>query len=232
MSRKAFGYLRVSGLGQVDGDGFTRQRLAVELYAGRNDIEIVEWFQDEGVPGKTEMQDRPALASLLARLETNGVRLVIVEISDRLARDIVVNELIIREFQKLGVTVISASGGVDLTAGDDQNPTAKLIRQILAAVAEFDRAIIVLKTRVARERLRAKNGKCEGRISYGKKPGEEFVLATILSLAKEGRGSEYIRDYLNQRNVPTRYKKQWNSGSIWKIIKANSRLIETRTTPN
>ncbi len=218
---KAFSYLRVSGLGQVDRDGFTRQRETIQKYADSNDIEIIEEFRDEGVPGKTEMADRPGLALLLSRLETNGVRLVIVEISDRLARDTVVNELIVREFQKLGVKVISASGGVDLTAGDDQNPTAKLIRQILAAVAEFDRCIIILKTKAARDRVRAKNGKCEGRWAYGKKPGEEFVLATILQLAHNGHFAEYIARYLNDQGAKTRYGKTWNSGTIWKIIARN-----------
>ena len=79
---------------------------------------------------------------------------MIVESSDRLARDMIVAEVIIREFQKIGVKVISASGGVDLTEGNDANPTAKLIRRILAAVAEFDRCVIVLKLRGARDARR------------------------------------------------------------------------------
>jgi DNA invertase Pin-like site-specific DNA recombinase len=226
---KAFAYLRVSGLGQVDRDGFIRQRETIDRYVEAHDIEIVDEFRDEAVPGKTELADRPGLAALLARLETNGVKLVIVEISDRLARDIVVNELIIREFQKVGVRVISASGGVDLTAGDEQNPTAKLIRQILAAVAEFDRCIIVQKTLAARERLRAKNGKCEGRKNFGFRPGEEAVLATIRNLAAEGRGSEFIADYLNENCIKTRYGKRWNSGTVWKII--NRPKVDAKSTP-
>jgi DNA invertase Pin-like site-specific DNA recombinase len=215
---KAFSYLRVSGPGQSIGDGFPRQRETIQRYADSNDIEIVEEFVEDAVPGKTEMADRPALAALLARLETNGVKLVLVEISDRLARDLVVNELIIREFQKLCVQVISASGGVDLTAGTDQNPTAKLIRQILAAVAEFDRCIIVQKTRAARERLRAKNGKCEGRKSFGSRPGEDDTLRLILDNAKQGQSPSAIANMLDALKIPTRYGKTWNSGSVWKII--------------
>lgn len=226
---KAFAYLRVSGPGQIEGDGFVRQLETIYKYARSNQIEIVQVFQDEGVPGKTELQNRPGLASLLARLETNGVKMVLVEIPDRLARDSVVAELIIREFQKVGCRVISASGGVDLTAGSDDNPTAKLVRQILAAVAEFDRCIIVLKTRAARERLRTKNGKCEGRKAYGTRPGEKEILMLIMNLESQGMKCERIASELNDRNLLTRYEKQWNAGTIWKIIERQSK---TTTTPN
>lgn len=215
---KAVGYLRCSGMGQVDGDTWDRQQDSINKYAAANDIEIVEWFRDESVPGKTEMHNRPGLAACMARVESNGVKLVLVEISDRLARDSMVSELIIREFQKSGVRVISASGGVDLTAGDDTNPTAKLVRQILAAVAEFDRCVIVLKLRAARERLRAKNGKCEGRMAYGTKPGEELVLATIRTLYSQGHRSQMIANYLNQQGAKGRYGKPWHAATIYKIL--------------
>ena len=225
---KAFSYLRVSGAAQIEGDGFPRQREAVSRYAAAHDIEIVEEFRDEGIPGKTEMNDRPGLARLLARLETNGVRMVIVEIADRLARDLVVNELIIREFQKLGVQVISAAGGVDLTAGSDENPTAKLIRQILAAVAEFDRSIIVLKTRAARERLRAKNGKCEGRVAYGAKDfNEHATLMLIMDYELSGMTTTKIAERLNLAGIKTRYGKQWNAGTVWKIISRQSKAAQS-----
>jgi hypothetical protein len=48
----------------------------------------------------------------------------------------------------------------------DDGPTSKLIRQILGAVSEFDKAMIVAKLRGARERVRRTKGKCEGRKSY------------------------------------------------------------------
>ncbi len=214
---RAVAYMRCSGQA-FDGETWERQETAIRRYADANGIEIAEWFRDEGVPGKTEMQNRPGLAACMARVESNGIKLVLVEISDRLARDSMVSELIIREFQKSNVRVISASGGVDLTAGDDNNPTAKLVRQILAAVAEFDRCVIVLKLRAARERLRAKNGKCEGRMAYGTKPGEDKTLAFILKAAKEGSSPMEISDFLNEKENPTRYNKRWHAATICKIL--------------
>ena len=67
---------------------------------------------------------------------------------------------------------------IELIAADspgsfqDDGPTARLVRQVLGAVAEFDKAMTVAKLRGARERMRntgraktldGKRGKCEGR---------------------------------------------------------------------
>ena len=48
----------------------------------------------------------------------------------------------------------------------DETPTAVMVRQILGAVSQFEKAQIVSKLRAARERKRAETGKCEGRKSY------------------------------------------------------------------
>jgi DNA invertase Pin-like site-specific DNA recombinase len=214
----AYGYLRVSSLGAVDGDGFPRQRLAIEAYALVNDIQITEWFADEGVPGTTELKNRQGLAACMARVETSGVKLVLVESADRLARDSLIAELIIREFQKAGVRLVAASGGVDLTAGDNTNPTAKLVRQILAAVAEFDRCVIVLKTRAARERIRGRGERCEGRKPYPRNQSEEIIFETLQRLADQGVSCLDIASKLNDDGIPTRQGKRWHSGTVSKIL--------------
>ena len=60
--------------------------------------------------------------------------------------------------------------GIDLIAADnpgsfiDATPTAKLVRQVLGAIAEFDRAMTVAKLRGARERKRRDVGKCPARL--------------------------------------------------------------------
>jgi DNA invertase Pin-like site-specific DNA recombinase len=59
--------------------------------------------------------------------------------------------------------------GIDLIAADspqsfiDDTPTAKLVCQVLGAIAEFDKAMTVAKLRGARERKRASGVKVEGR---------------------------------------------------------------------
>ena len=60
----------------------------------------------------------------------------------------------------LGVSLIPASAP-DFFLED--TPTAVLVRQVLGAIAQFDKATIVAKLKAARDRKREATGKCEGR---------------------------------------------------------------------
>jgi len=73
-----------------------------------------------------------------------------------------ISEIILGEFRKIGVKVISADGGIDLTLGND-DPSGKLIRQILGAVAEWEKCALVQKLRASRLRIRRAGGTCEGK---------------------------------------------------------------------
>lgn len=219
----ALGYLRVSGKGQVAGDGFPRQQEAICRYAKANAIEIVDEYRDEGVSGTKDLDHRDGLSDLITRIRSNGVRLVLVERADRLARDLMVGEVLLAEFRKLGVTVIAADSGTDLTAGDD-DPTRVLIRQVLWAVAQFEKSVIVAKLKAARIRKRKANGRCEGRKPFGTKPGEEETLALIRRLRRKPRGGERlsydaIAARLNAEGVPTRTGKAWMGPTVCGIVK-------------
>ena len=109
ITKKAFAYLRVSGKGQVEGDGFPRQLEAVRKYAAANDIKIVKIYREEGVSGKTEWENRPAFAEMMAAMLSDGTRAVLVERLDRVARDLMVQESIISDFKRKGLEVISVN---------------------------------------------------------------------------------------------------------------------------
>jgi len=222
---KAVSYLRVSGKGQVDGGGLPRQRATVAKYAKGHGLELVGEYTDEGVSGKRELEDRPGLADLFVRLRSNGVRVVVIERADRLARDLVVSEVILRQFRGLGVRVVSADGGADLTEGDGDNPTAKLIRQVLGAVAEFEKDVLVAKLKAGRIRKRRANrdGKCEGLKAYGEKPGEAEVVERIQQLRRKPRGRERlsfaaIADTLNAEGVRTRSGGEWRAEQVRRVL--------------
>jgi DNA invertase Pin-like site-specific DNA recombinase len=216
----AVSYLRVSGQGQIDGDGFPRQREAIARFARMSRLNVLEEFRDEGVSGTRELQNRPGLAEILDRAEGDGIRVVIVERADRLARDLMVSEVILDQFRKADVRVLTADGQ-DLTADDD--PTRKLIRQVLAAVAEFDKSVTVLKLRAARQRIRARNGRCEGRKPFGARPGEAEVIRLMRTLRRKTpkqtrRSFADIADELNRRQVPTRTGTSWQARTIYGIL--------------
>ena len=179
MKAKAFSYLRVSGKGQIEGDGFPRQRETIQRYARRHQLELAQEFRDEGVSGTKDAFDRPGLTDLFVAIKANGVRVILVERADRLARDLMVSEFILSECRKMGVKVISAEGDADLTV-EDGDASRKLIRQVLGAVAEWEKSVLVQKLRASRVRARKANGRCEGRKPYGVTDEERAVIAKML----------------------------------------------------
>lgn len=217
----AVSYLRVSGRGQVDRDGFPRQRETIAQFARNNGLEVVHEFRDEGVSGTKDLDDRDGLSDLFARLRANGIRSVLVERADRLARDLMVSEVILAEFRKLGVRVIAADSGTDLTAEDD-DPTRVLIRQILGAVSQFEKSVVVSKLKAARLRKRRAEGRCEGRKPFGYRPGEAEIVALIHRLRRKPRGGERlsyaaIAAKLNADHVPTRTGAPWAPETVRQI---------------
>ena len=219
--KTALSYLRVSGRGQINKGGFPRQRDAIRKYARANGFEIVGEYRDEGVSGTKELEHRQGLATLLDHIESNGIKAVLVERADRLARDLMVGEVILGQFRDLGVHVIAADSGVDLTTGND-DPTRTLIRQVLGAVSQFEKSMIVLKLRAARERTKRKTGRCEGRKPYGFFAGEPEIIQKIKRLYRKPQGEKrkgfyVIANQLNAEGVPTRTGAKW-SGVLVKSI--------------
>jgi len=219
MTIKAFSYLRVSGKGQIMGGGFDRQREAVHKYARKNSIEIAKEFRDEGVSGTKELNDREGLAALLDRLESNGVKIVLIETANRLARDLAVSEVILSQFRDIGARVLTADNGTDLTRGDSSDPTSKLIRQILGIVSEFDKDVTVLKLKAARERIRRKSGRCEGRKPFGHNDSEREAMDRLKGLTRKPRNGqrrsfESIAKIMNREGYKSRSGKPWTGKMI------------------
>jgi DNA invertase Pin-like site-specific DNA recombinase len=147
------GYMRTSSATNVgDGkDSEARQRKAIEGYAKVSGAVIVDWFYDAAVSGADPIEARPGFAELLARIAGNGVRTVIVETANRFARDLMVQEVGYAMLRSLGVTLVAADSPSSFL---DDGPTSNLIRQILGAVSEFDKAMTVTKLKGARDRVR------------------------------------------------------------------------------
>lgn len=158
---KAVGYIRVSGKSQIDGDGFQRQTKAIMDYAKANNIEITKIYQENGISGT--LLNRPALTDMMIDLtEDSEIHTIIIERIDRLARDLMIQENILYDMKKKDIEIISVVDG-DLLEDD---PTRKLVRQVLGAIAEYDKTMLVAKLKAAKDRIKATGAKCEGRKSY------------------------------------------------------------------
>jgi hypothetical protein len=87
----------------------------------------------------------------------------------------------------------------------DDGPTSKLIRQILGAVAEFDKAMIVAKLNGARDRVRRERGKCEGRKSYAEQDGGQELVALARQLHRNSNGRPHSLRTVSARLAERRY---------------------------
>jgi DNA invertase Pin-like site-specific DNA recombinase len=179
MKRKqieAVAYLRTSSATNVgaDRDSDKRQRAAIAAFAKAHGYSIVDEFYDAAVSGSDPIAERPGFKAMLDCIAGNGVRVIIVESPDRFARDLTV-QLTGHDFLKsLGMELIPA------TAPDffiEDTPTAVLVRQVLGAIAQFEKASLVAKLKAARDRKKAATGKCEGRRSYAEARPEVVALA-------------------------------------------------------
>jgi len=126
------------------------------------------------------------LTAALARIAGNGVRTIIVETANRFARDLMVQEVGFAMLRDLGVTLIAADSASSFL---DDGPTSKLIRQILGAVSEFDKAMTVAKLKGARDRVHRQRGKCEGRRSYAEREGG----SELVTIARQLHSNPYGR---------------------------------------
>jgi DNA invertase Pin-like site-specific DNA recombinase len=217
----AVSYVRVSGKGQVDGDGPERQRQAISRFAKAKNMTLAEEFSDLGVSGAAELADRPGLAALIDRLESNGIRTVVVERADRLARSLMVQEVVLDRFSRIGARVLTADG-IDLTVADD-DPTRLLIRQVLGAVSEFEKRVLVLKLRAARVRKRARGERVEGVKPYGHRPAENAVVARMKDLRRKprkGRAASFaaIAAQLNAEGHRNRAGRPWSAQLVFHVL--------------
>ncbi len=215
--KKAFVYLRVSGQGQIEGDGFPRQLKACKAYSAKSDIKVARVFREEGVSGTKDSAARPAFREMMLALLSNGVRTVIIERLDRLARDLMVQESMIAEFKRHGFELVSTMEP-DLGSTD---PSRVAFRQMIGVFSQFEKSNIVLKLRGARERMKAKTGRCEGRKPYGYHEGEQPILDRMKDLRASGMAVDTIAVTLNNEGIKTRSGGVWFGSTVNKILKAS-----------
>lgn len=220
MTTKAFGYVRVSGQGQLKGHGPERQRDDIYAFAARNGIEVAAIYQDAWTG--TE-DDRPQFMAMLEAMLTNDVRTVVVESMDRFARDLAVQMQLIAKLLSAGITLIPANTGQPIsTATLDDNPMLKAMVQIQGVFAELDKSLTVRKLRKARDAKRQADGRCEGRKPFGTHAAEVAVLDRIKQLRRKPRGGDRrsfgeVADLLNTEGLATRTGKSWNRGTVHAI---------------
>ena len=209
----AVAYLRVSTDGQtVSGLGLDAQRAAISGAAARLGLTVTSWHADEGVSGGAALDARPGLLAALDAL-TRGDVLVVAK-RDRLGRDVFNVAMAERLAARKGGRIVSAAG--EGTDGD--GPADILMRQMIDAFAQFERAVIGTRTKAALQAKRARGFRA-GTVPFGYMADSDGRLAEnsaeqrVLSLVRELRGAGFtlqaIADELNAQGYTTRKGTAW-----------------------
>lgn len=170
-----YGYARVSSRGQArDGNS-----LDVQMEALRN-AGAVEVYTDVYTGTKT---DRPELEKLLDQLRPGDT--MIVTKLDRIARSVQQGIALIDELAGKGVNIHVLNMGMM-----DDSPTGRLIRNVMLSFAEFERDMIMQRTREGREAARQKQGYREGR----PKKYTPVQMDHAMSLLDEGNSYKQVAE--------------------------------------
>lgn len=220
MKTEAVGYCRVSSIGQKKtGAGLERQAKDILAYAKKNKYRIQKVYKESFTGTES---DRPVFEEMIADLLGNGIRTIIVECLDRLARDLAIQLQLIALLASKGITLINAMTDQDVT-----NPTdamTKAMIQIQGTFAELDKNLLIRKLKKGRQAKKEKAGSCEGRKPYGFYPGESAILERIKELHRKRqgeprRGPGEIARILNDEKLLNRKGTQWYGQTIDRIIK-------------
>jgi DNA invertase Pin-like site-specific DNA recombinase len=140
-------YCRTSRDTDIENSTISQQRTAGIKFAKEHKFEY-EIYEDEGKSGykisdedKDIFKNRPAFTKLIADIENNKIDKVWVLEHSRLSRNEVSSVVIFRLFKKFNIELYEINKKLNL---DD--PQSKLLRQLLDAIAEYERQLIVVRT--------------------------------------------------------------------------------------
>jgi DNA invertase Pin-like site-specific DNA recombinase len=220
-------YLRVSTARQQEAFGPEVQRAAIQRWAKANDHRVVSW-QTDTISGTSELAQRAGWVAAEQLVKDRKAGGIVVARLDRLARDVLVQELLLRNTHRLGGVVMSARESEnELLLGESKDPSRKLIRTILGAISEYDREMIADRLESARKAKAAAGGYAHGALPYGWRseggelvahPAEQAALRRMTELRDAGHSTRDIAATLTAEGHPTKRGGAWSSATVSRIV--------------
>jgi DNA invertase Pin-like site-specific DNA recombinase len=153
----------------------------------------------------------------------NGVRTVIIEGLDRLAREYRIQETLLIYLASKGIVLISARTEENVTEAVMADPMRKALVQIQGVFSELEKNLLVKKLRVARERKREATGKCEGRKTFRDSLPEVYAeMKRLRRKPKLGKQMSYakIAERLNEMGYLNTNGKPFKGNTVLKILQS------------
>lgn len=222
--KTAIGYIRVSTEKQAnEGVSLEAQKARIQHWCIANGYELSQVYVDAGISGK-RMDTRKELQAALAALK-KGQALVAYSLS-RLARStkdaLVIGEMVAKKKADL----VSLSEQIDTTTA-----AGKMMFQMLAVLAEFERNLVAERTTNALQHKKRTGQKYCNQVPYGFQAidgrlvevvAEAQVVAQIQAARQGGNTLQAIADDLNGKGIPTKTGKQWQPATIHLLLKRSA----------
>ncbi len=220
---KAIAYLRVSTEDQAaKGVGLEAQRAKIEAYAQLYDLELVAVLEDAGASGKS--LDRPGLRQALAMLAAHEAGAIVVMKLDRLTRSVRdLGLLLERDFAPGKTALLSVGEQIDT-----RSAAGRLVLNVLASVAQWEREAIGERTAAALAHKKAK-GERVGGVPYGYRaagctletvPAEQAVIAQARELRVAGLSLRQVCGQLATRGHLSRTGRPFAPVQVQRMLAA------------
>lgn len=202
-------YLRVSTREQADsGAGLAAQETSLRAEADRRGWEVAEVIVDTG-SGKS-LAKRPGITHALELLAAGEVDALAVAKLDRLSRSVLDFAGLMARAQSEGWGLIALDVNVDTTT-----PAGKLVANVMAAVAEWEREVISARTRDGLAERRAAGV----RLGRPRQLPLEIVRRIVAERAT-GATLRGIAAGLTADGIPTAQGKTWGHGTIAAVLRS------------
>ncbi len=205
------GYVRVSSEEQArSGLGLEAQRETIAAEAARRGWEVT-WIEDAGHSARTLR--RPGVAHALSLLASHQADVLVVAKLDRLSRSVQDFSATMDTARKQGWALVALDLGVDTTT-----PAGELVANVMAAVAQWERRVIGVRTSEALAASKAR-GKRLGRPRLT----DDAVVAHAVGLAASGLSHRAIATALTAAGTPTtRGAAAWHASSVRRLLRGHA----------
>jgi DNA invertase Pin-like site-specific DNA recombinase len=222
MKTNAIGYVRVSTDRQAEhGVSLEAQVEKIRAMATVHDVELLDVLVDAGESAKD--LDRPGMVRILEMVQSRAVGTVIVAKLDRLTRSVKDLAVLLEQFQRRGISLLSVAESLDTGSA-----SGRLVLNIMVSVSQWERQAIGERTRDA---MRHKKAKLEfvGNAPYGfrlaadkrhvePEPGEQAILERIHRLRKT-KSLRKIAEQLNRLDIRTRQGSPWRHEYVARLLR-------------
>ena len=221
---KAVAYIRVSTEQQAEqGVSLDAQRAKLTAYAALYDLDLVAVEVDAGVSAKS--LDRPGLQAALAALRGGHAEALLVVKLDRLTRSVRdLGDLVEGFFANGRWSLMSVSEQIDT-----RTAAGRLVLNVLASVAQWERESTGERTSAALQHKAAQGEFTGGHVRYGFRLAddaktlvpvlaEQKVIAEARKLRAAGLSLRLVADELTRRGFKSRVAKPFGAKQVRTMV--------------